>query len=262
MRRRRILAVGGALVGAVAIGVATLMYVAFQRDPAGTPDDFLRDGRRPGTREVVVTAGASTTQGSLGADWVGMLRARLAPQGHEVVNAGVNGDTSAGLRARLDEIIACAPNAVTVLIGTNDIRGGTSTAEYRANLTAVVDRLTAAGTRVAVLSLPPLGEDLGSPANRRVGEFNAVLRDLDGVTYVPLHEALVPLIPPGASGGTFGFPLALRSAFEHYVLRRSWDTIAAGQGNTVLTDHVHLSDRAGMVVTDLVAGWLTAPDPP
>lgn len=261
--RRALVAVAATLVVVVA-AVAGLVYVAFLRPPENSPADFLgRD--RPQTGQVVVAAGASMTQASLGADWVGALRERLGPAGFEFVNAGVNGNTSEDLLTRFEsDVLACEPDAVVLLIGTNDVRDGVPIDAYAAHVSSMLERLSDAGVRTAVLSLPPLGEDLDSDTNRRLRAFNDVIARAareHGATYLPLHDRLAAIVRaerPAATGDAgFSFPLALRTAFEHYVLRRSWDEVAAGNGLTVLTDHIHLSDRAGRVVEDLVAEWLT-----
>ena len=44
------------------------------------------------------------------------------------------------------------------------------------------------------------------------------------------------------------------------VLRQSWDEISRAHGLALLTDHLHLNDRAAAVVADLVADWLAAPE--
>jgi acyl-CoA thioesterase-1 len=260
---RRLLIAATTTLVVVVTGVAALAYVAFLRAPENSPKDFLSRPRPSGP--VVVAAGASMTQASLGADWVGALRDRLGPAGFEFVNAGVNGNTSADLLARFDDdVLACEPDAVILLIGTNDVRDGVPIDAYTAALRDMMDRLDRTGVRVALLSLPPLGEDLDSPANHRLAAFNNVIERVAydyGATYLPLHERLVEVIrrerPAGTQPGSFGFPLALRTAFEHYVLGRTWDEVTAGNGLTVLTDHIHLSDRAGAIVEDLVAQWLT-----
>jgi hypothetical protein len=41
---------------------------------------------------------------------VGLLRTRLNPKGYEFVNAGVNGEKSQDLLARIQEIIDCKPD--------------------------------------------------------------------------------------------------------------------------------------------------------
>ncbi|MDG4797588.1 GDSL-type esterase/lipase family protein [Micromonospora sp. WMMD1082] len=263
-RWRRIVVPVLTVVVAAVTAVAALAYPAFLRSPAGSPGQLCAQGRPGDTDQVVVAAGASLTHGSLSADWVGALRGRLGAAGYTFVNAGRNGNTSQDLRERLDaDVVSCRPNAVALLIGTNDVLGDVGPDRYRANLEAIVDHLRATTTaRIALLSLPPLGEDLDSARNQELERYNATIREVTitrQLAYLPLHEQLTALLhgrEDAAAGYDFSFPLAFYVAFERYVLRNSWDEIADGNGLRVLTDHVHLSDRGGTVVADLVAGWL------
>lgn len=137
--------------------------------------------------------GDSLTQGTISSDYVALLRERFGGAGYEFVNAGTGGNVSYGLLGQLEQITACEPDFVTILIGTNDANftlypffasrntfpERTSLAGFRANLTTAVRRLrTETTARVALLSIPPLGEETNSPINRGVAEYNAVLRDL------------------------------------------------------------------------------------
>jgi len=62
--------------------------------------------------------------GHLGDGWVRLLAALLGrrfPGAHEVLNAGVSGDRVADLLARWDrDVVAFAPQVLTVLVGIND----------------------------------------------------------------------------------------------------------------------------------------------
>jgi lysophospholipase L1-like esterase len=255
------------LVGALGAGGA-VGYLTFLRAPANPPAVACAGGRGPDAAPVVVAAGASTTQGSLGADWVGALRERPEHRAYEFVNAGVNGSTAADLRQRADaDIVACRPVAVVILIGTNDVRADTPVERYSEDLAALVAHVrTRTGARTALLSLPPLGEDLDAEINGRVGRFNAAIAGIArraGIDYLPLNEGLTGLLRQ--RGGTpapydFGFPLAFGAAAQHYLLGRSWDEVARTGGRELLVDHVHLTDRAGAVVSGLVGDWLRDQD--
>jgi len=82
------------------------------------------------------------------------LSTALRPE-YEFFNAGINGDTSAGLLKRADLFLACNPQILTVLIGTNDVRKSDALAAYISNLDALLGRLK--GRRVAVLSITSPG---------------------------------------------------------------------------------------------------------
>ncbi len=75
----------------------------------------------------------------------------------EVKNRGIGGDTSAGVLARLDQIVDAEPSRLFLLIGTNDLMIGESDDAIINNILAIVARVTAesAGTRVFVQSILP-----------------------------------------------------------------------------------------------------------
>jgi lysophospholipase L1-like esterase len=246
------------LLAAALCATGTVAYLTFLRPADNPPADACATRA---TRPRVVAAGASMTQGSLGADWVASLRAAFPA--YEFVNAGSNGDTTADLLQRVDtDIVACRPAAVTLLIGTNDVRNGVPPAEYRANLRAIVDRVrSGTGARVALMSLPPFGEDLNAPINRTLTGYNAAIKDLaarTGTDYLALHERMADILRHGTrTSYGFSFPLAFTVAAQHYLLRRTWDEIARAGGRELLVDHIHLTDRGGALVTELAGGWLT-----
>lgn len=72
-----------------------------------------------------------------------VLERALAERGHDVTvtNAGVSGETSAGLRARLDWALAETTDAAIVVTGGNDALRGLDPAQLRENLAAVVEAL-------------------------------------------------------------------------------------------------------------------------
>lgn len=260
--------IGIAVLLAGVLGTAmTVAYAAFLRSATNTPAQACGDGRPAAPGPVVVAAGASMTQATLGADWVGSLRDRPEFGAYEFVNAGSNGNTTADLLERVDsDIVACAPDRVLLLIGTNDVRNEIPLHEFRDNLRGVLDRIHATTTaRIAVMSLPPLGEDLATGINHRLEEYNDTLETVatdSGADYLALHERFAEHL--SRAGGDraaydFSFALAYRSAAQHYLFGRSWDQVARSHGLELLVDHIHLGDRGGAIVTDMAARWLVTP---
>jgi len=228
----------------------------------------------------IVCAGDSLTRAQVSADYVALLRDRLAPA--MVVNSGVNYELSAGLLARLDSVIDQAPDVVTVLIGTNDLRSALSAkdakslrrrwkltdeptaAGYRANLRQIVTRLRAqTQARVALLSPPVIGEDPESTPMRKAGEYGRIVREVaaeQDVTYLPLHERMVALLrASGRTPGTAfrpGILLASTAATQHFVLRRSLDAISRSRGLQLTTDTIHLNNRAAQMIAELIEDFV------
>ena len=99
--------------------------------------------------------GLAQTQG-----WVALLEERLKRERHDysVVNASISGDTTAGGRARVDELLARHhPAVVIVELGGNDGLRGLPIAQIKANLGAIVERCKKARARVLLVGMrmPP-----------------------------------------------------------------------------------------------------------
>lgn len=263
MKKRIIIAACLLLVGVLG-AAGTVGYLTFGRPPANPPAEACADGRKPDGRPTVVAAGSSSTQGTLGADWVGALRERPEYREYEFVNAGINGNTSADLRRRVDtDIVACQPTAVTILIGGNDVRDGVPLDQYRDNLGAIVDRVKSRTTaRIALLSLPPLGEDLDAELNQKLTAYNTVIKETATraqVDYLPVHEQLADLLLQRGGDPApydFSFLLAFGAATQHYLFGQSWDEVARNGGRELHVDHIHLNDRGGAIIAELAAQWL------
>ena len=214
------------------------------RFPAGTADEMS-----------VICAGDSLTAGSLSANYLVALKWRL-PR-HHFFNAGRNGDTAAGLLKRVDHLLALNSAAITILIGTNDVHRTEGMGAYQQNLRAILKKLS--HKRVAVLSIPPLGEQPESEINLQVRTWNAAVQEITseyGVAYLPLFERLMDTFTKPGKPFRLSIGLILVAAIRHHVLRQSFDHIAALNGFSILTDSIHLSERGADVVAELIAAWL------
>lgn len=194
-----------------------------------------------------------------------------------MVNAGVDGDLAWNALRRLDAVVGLRPDIVILLIGTNDVAaaaGPEATQAFRVmqglpadatpsldwyeeNVAAILDRLAQeTEARVAVVEIPPAGEDLASPENLETTRYNAVLRrlaDARAIPVLPLFERLVAMLPAGHQPPDPRRISRLgRSSVRRRLLRQSWDQISAARGLVLLHDHVHLNDRSGAVLVELV----------
>jgi lysophospholipase L1-like esterase len=179
---------------------------------------FLGAGQLPQGTRLVVCAGDSITRGQSSANWVDLLQHRLAPEGYQFVNAGIDGDLAWNVLQRTDDLIRCQPDIVTLQAGTNDINAtyGTWQAKtyrrqqhipqtptldwYAECAEEILTRLQSqTSARIAVLDIPMIGEDLGSAINRRVDTYNQALRQVaaaHAVQCLPVHDTLASSCPP------------------------------------------------------------------
>ena len=74
--------------------------------------------------------------------------------GWQVVNAGVNGNTSANVLARIDNVIALNPDLVILGVGGNDVLRRVQSGTTTANITATVQQLKAANISVILVAEP------------------------------------------------------------------------------------------------------------
>jgi len=139
----------------------------------------------------IVALGASNTAGwgvAPSESYPAQLEALLAAKGMpaSVANAGVPGDTTGGMLARLDREVPAGTHLVILQPGTNDERYG-SGAERTTNIAEIGRRLEARGIKLLIIENSMLAE---LPASE--------LRE-DGIHYTPkgyavLAQRLLPLI--------------------------------------------------------------------
>jgi lysophospholipase L1-like esterase len=238
-------------------------------------------------KKTVVCFGASLTAGTVSFDYLELLAGRPALADCRFINHGVNGDLAWNGLQRLDRVIAEKPDAVTILIGTNDVNATLSErnrlryhefnrlpvthpdlAWYEQNLREIVRRLQAeTAARLALLSLAVIGEDLGHVANQRIERYNEAIRRVASgarIDYLPLHERVVAYLrehePERAA-----LPPRLEyrdgltnvgSATALHAMGLSWDEVSRRNGLLVTTDTLHLNSVGAGMIADLIEGWL------
>ena len=119
-----------------------------------------------------------------GEGWVPLLDRRLAEQkiAATVVNASISGDTSAGGRARLPNLLAQhQPTHVVLELGANDALRGLPLAGTEDNLLQMTKAAQAAGAQVLLVGIqvPP---NYGSDYTRR---FEAIFAKVAAATKAP-----------------------------------------------------------------------------
>ncbi|MBV9523152.1 MAG: arylesterase [Alphaproteobacteria bacterium] len=149
--------------------------LAIQSATAGAPARVLAFGDS-------LTAGLGLPPGDA---FPARLQAKLAQQGiaAQITNGGVSGDTTAGGVARLDWALAERPDYVLLELGANDMLRGVDPKVTRANLDAMLARITASGAQVLLFgmkSVPNWGPDYQR-------EFDAIYPALAAKYHVMLY---------------------------------------------------------------------------
>jgi lysophospholipase L1-like esterase len=266
-------------------GFSLYRWLQFQSDrlPPNAPTRVAsaNDVDRP----TVVCIGDSLTHGRTSSNYVALLQDRFRPKGYRFVNAGINGDLAYNVLQRLEAVIACQPSWITLLVGTNDVYAALSTANahetmeqmdlperptrevFRRYLTEICLQLrNATAAPMALLSLPPLGEDPSHRAFQMTADYSRIIQAVaheTGNTYLPLHERLRVYLEkqpdrPGPSFGDYRDGLDLSVKFRRFLLKQSFDTISRRNGFSLLTDFFHLNEAGAAVVADMVAEFIMA----
>lgn len=234
------------------------------------------------TKPTIVCFGDSNTHGNVSYDWVADLAKKYTD--YQFVNAGRNSDLTFTLLRRMENIIACKPDVINLLIGTNDINATLaesalkryrrtnkiganehpSIATFEANYRQIIHRLkTETSAKISVMSLPLMGEDLANQPNAEVMKYNTIIRDISttfGLTYLPLFENQQYFLEQHPSQPKFDFSryfmLLTSSIFQHYYLNKSWDEITKTHGNQLSPDFLHQNAVSGKMIVQLMTSFI------
>ncbi|HEX2908972.1 MAG TPA: GDSL-type esterase/lipase family protein [Phototrophicaceae bacterium] len=221
----------------------------------------------------IVFFGDSLTQGTFGVSYVAKVAAALPRL--QLINAGVNGDTSLNLCRRVAKaVLAHQPDGVVVMIGVNDamtfgepgsrayyrfvkrVPGGLITpAVFRENMRILLGKLVAAGVRVWVV-LPPLEYSPASLAAMRA--MNAAAQTVCQEFNLPTLDLLARLVtapvPPRPAISYRTYQHNLRVALGYQQFDRLRD-----QGGFIYSfDGLHLTEAGAQIVADEMVHFLRA----
>ena len=226
---------------------------------------------------TIVCFGDSLTRGQVSANFVDLLAGRFADRGLFFINEGIDGDLSYNLVRRLPATPPLPMLAATILIGTNDINASLALglflivrlgkwiysrpnlAIYEQNLLQMIEDLKARQTpHILLASIPPLGEDLESKANKRVQRYNEVVRRVaaeQGTHYVPVYEALSAelkrLRPAGGRPYRGELMNTARLVYQRNYQKMAFNEIGTSNGFVLLADGIHLNERGAEIVAGL-----------
>lgn len=272
------------------ISVAVVVLLQLPHEGYG-PQAFLQ-GRLRAKGRPIVCVGDSLTRGNLSADWVSLLRSRIARKTRRpldmpatnlpVLNAGTNMHCAQNICRRLDDVLACHPSHVIVLIGTNDLKAELSPFEglcyqvlnglpeapnleaYEQDLLEIRERLLAAGVSVAFASPPVLGEAASSEHNHRAADYADVVKRVaagggGSCAYLPLFERTLEELPVLSGEAYNGFrflSLMWGLCAEMYVRGRSLAEVQRERQLQVTVDLVHLGPSTASSLAEMAEAFI------
>src|SRR6218665_1058966 len=104
------------------IWLVFFFYWLWQKITTHKPESYPTQQNRQKintSKKTLVCFGDSNTHGNVSYNWVSDLGRIFHDL--QVLNAGVNSDLTYSLLQRIDDVIACQPDFITVLAGTNDV---------------------------------------------------------------------------------------------------------------------------------------------
>jgi lysophospholipase L1-like esterase len=229
-----------------------------------------------GKKTNLLFLGASITQGRISVSFVNILKRTLDPRQYKFINQGIAGFESYNILTKLDKAVNTKPDFVILLGGTNDILSALdpklsrlsrklkkiphepSVSNFCQNITEIVKRLKQETyAKIAIASLPVLGENLDSKENKMVKEYNSELKfisETENVFYLPVFEKQVSFLNQvmQAKGRDCIKPskMAFKSLAQHYLLFKGLDSISKKNGYILLTDGIHLNSIGSKFVAD------------
>ena len=126
-------------------------------------------------------------------------------------NAGVLGNTTAMMLARLPAELVYAPNILIIGGATNDFKAGTPEAATRANVEAIVAACLSAGVKPVLRTTPPCDNAGYTPLDtvellrQAVLHYNSWLKDYGARNGIPVLDLYSGLVDPVTGGYVTGY---------------------------------------------------------
>ena len=272
------------LIIAAVVLAAAFFYVSriISNLPKGRAEEYL-NSKDNSNKKIIACIGDSLTHGNIGQSWVDYLREEFPND--IFLNEGINGNTVWQVIQRLDPILKCEPDLIILMIGTNDAMGSfdidsglrykknnnlpevPSFIKYKEQFFELIEKINFQ-SKIAICTLPPVGENKNSEVNQHVKQFNDYIEfiaNLKKISLLPVSDSLwsdinVRTYPLKLDYNPKSIPIMRRifgGIFHHYLLKKSWDDIAKTNGQWILFDQIHLNERGAKIVYQLAKNFIS-----
>jgi len=273
------------LVIALILIVVVFLYVSsiIATPPKGKAEEFL-ESDRPKEGRIIACIGDSLTHGNIGVCWVESLRQEFPKD--IFLNEGINGDVVWQVHQRIKPILKCKPDIAIIMIGSNDAMASfnkNSGERYKRNnnlpeaptfenyqklLSKLIDHLSTI-PKIALCTLPPIGEHQDSSINQYINKFNDCIKLIaleKNISLLPVSDSLwgeldKRLYPVRSDYDPNTLPILRRiygGVIHHYVFKKSWDKVAESKGQWLLFDQIHLGERAAKIIYKLTKNYISS----
>ena len=257
---------------------AAFFYVSkiISSPPKGRAVDYLNKNVKS-DKKIIACIGDSLTHGNIGQNWVDYLRQEFPND--VFLNEGINGNTAWQVIQRLDPILQCQPDLIILLIGTNDALGSfdinsglrykknnelpeaPTLEKYKEHLNELIKKI-GIQSKIAICTLPPIGENENSEVNKHVNLFNDYIKliaNQKNLSLLPVSDALWSDIQCRTYPLKLDYNpkarLIMRRIFggilHYYLFKKSWNDISKAKGQWILFDQIHLNERGAEIVYKL-----------
>ena len=272
------------IVAVVISFAAAFFYVSkiISTPPKGRAEDYLNSSDQS-DKKIIACIGDSLTHGNIGQSWVDYLRQEFPND--VFLNDGINGNTAWQVIQRLDPILQCQPDLIILLIGTNDALGSfdinsglrykkinelpevPTLEKYKEHLNELIEKI-GIQSKIAICTLPPIGENVNSEVNKHVNLFNDYIKliaNQKNLSLLPVSDALWSEInsrtyPIKLDFNSKAMPLMMKrilgGIFHHYLFNKSWNDISRAKGQWILFDQIHLNERGAEIVYKLAKDFI------
>ena len=218
--------------------------------------------------------GDSLTEGSVSYPWLKSLESILDKK-YKVLNFGKNSYTTENyIKELLFSVIDAKPNFITLLLGLNDVNGSIrypnspnfKPPQFQKNLNFIIKTLKEkTSAKIAIMSLPPIGEDINSLAFKQSQKYNQIIANIakqQAIYYLPVSEILLHNLlyaSPNRPKSKFTYKhwvlSMVNSIARHLFFKQDYKKISQDAGMLEHADLLHLNQSAEYIA-GLVYGFL------
>ena len=247
------------------------------------PDSFpTKVNKIKSDKSVLVCLGDSNTHGNVSYDWVKDLQNEMPD--FQIYNAGLNSDLTFSLLTRIDDVIECDPDFISILIGTNDVNAYYSKDALRRyvdikkigknqipnhqtfeeNLDVIVKKLKSkTNAKISLMTLPLMGEDIENKVNKIADAYSFYIENV-AIRYelelIPIRKLQKDYIVQNPSQTHYHFNqyfmLLNKSVILHYIFGYSWNKISEINKTQLSPDFLHQNEKSGIIIKNEVINWI------